>query len=63
MELNKCKRCGAFFATQDSVCPNCRPKDLSDVYKLKSFLQENDLRIDREFKESKDQSKIILAMK
>lgn len=43
MELNKCKRCGAFFATQDSVCPNCRPKDLSDVYKLKSFLQENDL--------------------
>ena len=43
MELNKCKRCGAFFASQDSVCPNCRPKDLSDVYKLKSFLQENDL--------------------
>ena len=43
MELNKCKRCGAFFATQDSVCPNCKPKDLSDVYKLKSFLQENDL--------------------
>jgi len=27
------------------------------------FLQENDLRIDREFKEYKDQSKIILAMK
>jgi len=43
MELNKCKRCGAFFASHDSVCPNCRPKDLSDVYKLKSFLQENDL--------------------
>lgn len=43
MELNKCKRCGAFFVSQDSVCPNCKPKDLSDVYKLKSFLQENDL--------------------
>lgn len=43
MELNKCKRCGAFFASQDSVCPNCKPKDLSDIYKLKSFLQENDL--------------------
>ena len=43
MELNKCKRCGAFFASKDSVCPNCKPKDLSDVYKLKNFLQENDL--------------------
>lgn len=43
MELNKCKRCGAFFASQDSVCPNCKPKDLSDLSKLKNFLQENDL--------------------
>ena len=43
MELNKCKRCGAFFASNDSVCPNCKPKDLSDLSKLKGFLQENDL--------------------
>lgn len=43
MELNKCKRCGAFFATNDNVCPNCKPKDNFELSKLKDFLSENDL--------------------
>lgn len=42
MELNKCKRCGAFFVTSNNVCPNCEPKDLCELYKLKDFLIDND---------------------
>lgn len=41
MELNKCKRCGAFFASNNNVCPNCEPKDMCDLSKLKGFLEEN----------------------
>jgi len=41
MELNKCKRCGAFFATNNHVCPNCAPKDICEIAKLKDFLSEN----------------------
>lgn len=43
MELNKCKRCGAFFAAIGNVCPKCTPKDNIEINKLKSYLQENDL--------------------
>lgn len=42
MELNKCKRCGAFFASNHNVCPNCEPKDVAELSKLKNFLAEND---------------------
>lgn len=42
MEFNKCKRCGAFFATHNNVCPNCQIKDNVDQAKLKDFLSEND---------------------
>ena len=41
MQLNKCSRCGCFFMTNDSVCPNCKPKDMCDINKLKSFLEED----------------------
>ena len=40
MQLNKCSRCGCFFMTNDSVCPNCKPKDMCDMNKLKSFFEE-----------------------
>lgn len=43
MDLNRCKRCGAFFASTDCVCPNCKTKDISDLSKLEAFLQENEL--------------------
>ena len=42
MELNKCKRCGAFFVSNHFVCPNCEQKDNAEIAKLKSFLAEND---------------------
>jgi len=42
MELNKCKRCGAFFASDNYICPNCEPKDIAELSKLKNFLAEND---------------------
>ncbi len=42
MELNKCSRCGAFYATSNNVCPNCMPKDSLEQFKLKTFLQENE---------------------
>ena len=42
MNLNKCERCGCFFATQNSVCPNCQSKDESDINQLKTFLSEAD---------------------
>lgn len=41
MELNKCKRCGAFFISNNYVCPNCEPKDVAELSKLKTFLTEN----------------------
>lgn len=42
MELNKCKRCGAFFVSNNCVCPNCEPKDVIELSKLKGFLSKND---------------------
>ena len=42
MELNKCSRCGAFFVSGSNVCPNCEVKDSAEIFKLKSFLDEND---------------------
>ena len=42
MNLNKCARCGAFFATNNNVCPNCEAKDSGEISKLKNFLSENE---------------------
>lgn len=42
MELNRCRRCGAFFVSDSAVCPNCEPKDTAEIFKLKDFLAEND---------------------
>lgn len=42
MELNKCSRCGAFYASSNNVCPNCEPKDNCEQLKLKNFLEENE---------------------
>lgn len=38
MEFHKCSRCGCFFVTESSVCPNCQPKDQMEMSVLKSFL-------------------------
>lgn len=42
MNLNKCERCGCFFATANSVCPQCISKDENDINQLKTFLTETD---------------------
>ena len=41
MELNRCKRCGAFFVSNNEVCPNCEPKDNAELFKLRSFINDN----------------------
>lgn len=42
MNLNKCERCGCFFATKNAVCPNCQTKDSNDINCLKKFLSEQE---------------------
>ncbi len=41
MEFNKCCRCGAFFISKGDVCPNCMPKELSEIASLKNFFDSN----------------------
>lgn len=41
MQFNRCSRCGCFFVSSGDVCPNCKPKDMSDMNKLKSFLEDS----------------------
>lgn len=45
MNLNKCERCGCFFVSLNSVCPNCQSKDENEISQLKSFLSENENKI------------------
>ncbi|MGN1326784.1 MAG: hypothetical protein ACI4VQ_01695 [Clostridia bacterium] len=42
MNLNKCERCGCFFVSANSVCPQCISKDENDINQLKTFLTESD---------------------
>lgn len=42
MNLNRCERCGCFFASKNDVCPNCVSKDKNDIAHLTTFLTEND---------------------
>lgn len=42
MNLNRCERCGCFFASKNDVCPNCVSKDENDIAQLTTFLTEND---------------------
>ena len=42
MNFNKCNRCGCFFVTEGSTCPNCLQKDKADINKLENFISEND---------------------
>lgn len=45
MNLNKCDRCGCFFMTANTVCPNCQAKDENDINQLKDFLSEADTHV------------------
>lgn len=39
MEFKKCKRCGCFFMSNDEVCPNCQPKDMYEMSKLRNYFE------------------------
>lgn len=43
MKFNKCIRCGCFFSTEDSLCPNCLTKDEVDKVALRNFVSNNDI--------------------
>ena len=43
MNFNKCVRCGCFFASKSSVCPNCQTKDMVDMNTIQNFLKVNDM--------------------
>lgn len=45
MNFNKCSRCGCFFMSDSSVCPNCETKDNYEMSELKTFLEENTAQI------------------
>lgn len=42
MNFNKCNRCGCFFQTNGSVCPNCAQKDELEILRLKNYIEENE---------------------
>ena len=42
MNFKTCIRCGCFFSSNDSVCPNCKTKDEIDKSSLKQYLTNND---------------------
>ena len=43
MKFNKCVRCGAFFSSEDNVCPNCKSKDQVDMSTVKNYISQNDM--------------------
>lgn len=42
MELNKCTRCGCFYASEANVCPACEQKDVNELDVLRNYLEENE---------------------
>lgn len=42
MKFNKCIRCGCFFSSDDSLCPNCQTKDEIDKLSIRNYLAVND---------------------
>lgn len=43
MKFNKCIRCGCFFSSEDSICPNCETKDEVDKMSIRNYLASNDV--------------------
>ena len=41
MELNKCSRCGSFHTNEGDVCPKCAGKDIFELSKFQSYIEEN----------------------
>ena len=43
MKFNKCIRCGCFFSSEDSLCPNCLSRDEIDKLTIRKYLKNNDM--------------------
>ena len=43
MEFKKCNRCGAFFASSDSLCCNCSIKERAEFSKFKTYIDETNI--------------------
>ena len=43
MKFNKCIRCGCFFSSADSLCPNCLSRDEIDKLAIRNYLKNNDI--------------------
>jgi len=43
MEFKKCARCGSFFLSENTVCPKCLPKDMTEITKITNYINENDM--------------------
>ena len=41
MELNKCSRCGAFYANEGDVRAKCSSKDNFELSAFKSYIEQN----------------------
>lgn len=41
MELNRCSRCGAFYANGENVCPKCAGKENLELSTFKSYIEQN----------------------
>lgn len=41
MELNRCNRCGAFYASNGDVCPKCASKDNLELSTFNSYIEQN----------------------
>lgn len=39
--FKKCARCGCFFMSNNDVCCNCESKDMFDIAKLNSIMEDN----------------------
>ena len=42
MELNKCQRCGCFFAHEGTTCSKCSSKDINELSVLNTYLSNID---------------------
>lgn len=41
MKINRCSRCGGFYASDGDVCPNCISKDNKELSVFKNYLEQN----------------------
>lgn len=43
MEAKKCVRCGTMFISNNDVCDRCKNKDNADLFRLKGFMENQNI--------------------